>query len=51
MFDREWHGSGGDQELALGADEALVAVRAVAVLDVIGHGLGQRVPRRGSRSS
>src|SRR3954470_18525314 len=36
--------SGGDQEFAFGGDEALVAVGAVAVADVVGHGLGQGVP-------
>src|SRR3954447_15415838 len=36
--------SGGDQQLAFCGDEALVAVGAVAVADVVGHGLGQGVP-------
>jgi hypothetical protein len=31
LFDRKPHGSGGDQQLALGGDQALVAVGAVAV--------------------
>ncbi len=44
MFDGEWYGLGGDQESVFGADEALVAVGAVAVLDVVGHGFGEGVP-------
>src|SRR5215207_3370577 len=44
MFDRKRHRSGGDQESAFGLDQALVAVRSVAVGDVVGHRLGERVP-------
>jgi hypothetical protein len=36
--------SGGDEEFAFGADEALVAVGAVAVADVLGHRCSQGVP-------
>ena len=43
-FDRERRRSGRDQESAFGLDQALVAVRAVAVGDVVGHRLGERVP-------
>src|SRR5215207_10739114 len=42
MFDRKRHRSGGDQESAFGLDQALVAVRSVAVGDVVGHRLGER---------
>ena len=44
LFDRKPHRSGGDQQTPLGLDKALVAVRSVAVLDVVGHGLGKRCP-------
>ena len=43
-FDRKRHGSGGDQQAAFGLDEALVAVRSVAVADVVCHRLGEGVP-------
>src|ERR1700678_2626983 len=38
------HRSGGDQEAALSFEQALVAVGAVAVLDVVGHRFLERVP-------
>jgi hypothetical protein len=50
LFGLKPHRSGGDQKAALGLDQALVAVRSVAVADVVCHRLRGR-PSRGSRRS